>query len=143
MIEAAPARSGPARVLIVDDSPLTLRILQAVFEAQHYDVVTANDGLEGFELAQRIGPDVLVTDGIMPGVDGFELLRMLKENPVTRLIPVVMLTAGDVHDPEYQDRRPQPDALIAKSVHMEPLLSLVKDLLAAAAGSRESVPRVS
>lgn len=133
MIERPTARTGRARVLIVDDSPTALAVLQAVFEGEHYDVVTASDGMEGFEKAMRIEPDLLVTDGIMPGVDGFELLRMLKENPATRLIPVIMLTSGDIRDAEDQNRQPQPDAFIAKSMQMEPLLSRVRDMLAAAA----------
>lgn len=136
MIEKATPRGGRPRVLIVDDSPTALGVLQAVFEGEHYDVVTASDGLEGFEKAQRIEPDLLVTDGIMPGVDGFELLRMLKDNPATRLIPVIMLTSGDILDAEHQNRQPQPDAFIAKSMQMEPLLSRVKDMLAAASGRR-------
>ena len=130
VLEKSTRRSGRACVLIVDDSPTALGVLQAVFEGEHYDVVTASDGMEGFEKAQRIEPDVLVTDGIMPGVDGFELLRMLKENPATRRIPVIMLTSGDIRDAEFQNRQPQPDAYVAKSMQMEPLLNRVKDMLA-------------
>jgi CheY-like chemotaxis protein len=85
-------------VLIVDDSPVALAVLEAVFKGEQYDVVTAGDGMEGVEQARRTVPDLLVTDGVMPDVDGFELLRMLKEHPATRVIPVIMLTSGDIGD---------------------------------------------
>ncbi len=134
MIDEASALSSRPRVLLVDDSPVTLFMLQAVFEGANYAVGTAGDGLEGFEKARRIEPDVIVTDGMMPGVDGFELLRMMKEHAATRLIPVIMLTAGDARDPEYQNRQPQPDAFVAKSMEMAPLLARVRDMLAASSG---------
>lgn len=134
MTEEARVRSGRQRVLIVDDSQIALCILEALLKGQDYEVETAADGLEGYEKAQRTEPDVLITDGLMPGVDGFELVRLLKENPATRLIPVIMLTSGDIRDSEHQDRQPRPDAFIAKSTQMEPLLRRVKDLLAAPSG---------
>lgn len=135
MNDKATGRSDRPRVLLVDDSPTALVVLQAVFEGEHYDVVTAGDGMDGFEKAQRFAPDLLITDGLMPGIDGFELIRMLKAHPATRLIPVIMLTSADVRDAEYQNRQPQPDAFMAKSMQMEPLLSRVKDMLATAPGS--------
>lgn len=121
--------SGRLRVLVVDDSPTTLRLLQAVFEAEDYDVVTASDGGEGLEKVQQCRPDLIVTDSIMPGVDGFALLRRLRENPATRLIPVIMLTSGDFRDPEYQRSEFQPDAFVTKSVALGPLLYRVGKLL--------------
>ena len=131
---------GRARVLVVDDSPTALRLLQAVFEAEHFDVVTANDGGEGLEKVQQCRPDLIVTDSIMPGVDGFAFLRRLKENPATRLIPVIMLTSGDLRDPEYQQSESQPDAFVTKSMEMEPLLNQARDLLKRSSARRAPLP---
>ena len=94
--------AGRARVLVVDDSPTALYLLRTVFESEQYDVVTATDGNEGLDEVHRRAPDLIVTDSVMPGLDGFALLRRLRENPATRLIPVVMLTSGDPSDPEYR-----------------------------------------
>ena len=67
--------STPARVLLVDDSPTALRMLQAVLEGEHYDVVTAIDGNDGFAKVFRYRPDLVVTDSVMPGSDGFAFVR--------------------------------------------------------------------
>ena len=127
--EHSTVPSGRARVLVVDDSPTALGLLQAVFEAEHFDVVTANDGGEGLEKVQQWRPDLIVTDSIMPGVDGFAFLRTLRENSATRLIPVIMLSTGDAGDPKSQASEFQPDAFVAKSMEMGPLLNQAKNLL--------------
>jgi len=128
-MDPQPSSSGRARVLLVDDSPATLYLLRAVFEGEQYDVVTASDGLEGLDAVQRCAPDLIVTDAVMPGLDGFALLRRLRENPATRLIPVIMLTSGDSRDPEYHKNAFQPDVFVTKSAEMQPLLGQVRDLL--------------
>ena len=120
---------GRARVLIVDDSPTALYLLRTVFESEHYDVVTATDGIEGLDEVHRRAPDLIVTDSVMPGLDGFALLRRLRADPATRQIPVVMLTSGDPAAPEYQKNDIQPDAFVAKSAEMQPLLREVRSLL--------------
>ncbi len=117
------------RVLIVDDSPVVLAILAAVFKGEHYDVETAGDGLDGFDKARRLAPDLVITDGLMSRADGFELVRLLKQDPATRLVPVLMLTSADLGDAEYQNRQPPPDAFIAKSMEMAPLVSRVRQML--------------
>jgi CheY-like chemotaxis protein len=116
-------------VLVVDDSLTVLRLVQAVFESAHYEVVTASDGREGLEKVQQRLPDLIVTDSIMPGIDGFAFLRKLKENPVTRLIPVIMLTSGDLSDSKSQGGDSQPDAFVTKSAEMQPLLNHARNLL--------------
>ena len=119
----------PARVLVVDDSPMALRLLQAAFESEHYDVVTATDADDGFDKVSRCRPDVVVTDSVMPGVDGFAFVRRLKENSAAALIPVIMLTAADPSEDEKDSTQPQPDAFVRKSVDMRPLLMQVKQAL--------------
>ncbi len=121
--------AGRARVLVVDDSPTALYLLRTVFESEQYDVVTATDGIEGLDEVRRRAPDIIVTDSVMPGLDGFALLKRLREDPATRLIPVIMLTSGDPSDPEYQKNDLQPDVFVAKSAEMQPLLRKVRSLL--------------
>jgi CheY-like chemotaxis protein len=120
-------QTHPARVLVVDDSPTVLSLLRAALEAHHYEVATAGDGVEALETIRQSAPDLIVTDSVMPGLDGFALLLQLKEDTATRGIPVIMLTS----DPD--DPRPggdvQPDAIITKSAQMEPLLEQIRGLL--------------
>lgn len=104
--------------------------LDAIFKGANYHVDTAATGADGIEKALRLVPDLVITDGIMPDVDGFDVIRRMKEHPPTAAIPVVMLTSGDFRDAEYASRVPQPDAYVAKSMQIEPLLKQVAALLA-------------
>jgi CheY-like chemotaxis protein len=116
------------RVLIVDDSPVALSFLRAVFQGT-YEVDTAVDGEDAMQKAKAHPPDLVVTDSLMPKVDGFELIALLREHSPTALIPVVMLTSSDAADDEIRSRTPQPDALVRKSTSIEPLLREVEKLL--------------
>ena len=118
-----------SRILIVDDSPSVLNMLQAVFESEQFEVVTAADGTEGLAKAYEVRPDLVITDSIMPGLDGFGLLRALRSDPATESIPVIMLTAGDPHDPDHVVREPRPDVFVKKSPDFGPLLAEVRDAL--------------
>lgn len=113
------------RVLIVDDSPTILRVLQAVLVAQNCEVITAKDGLEGFETAHQRAPDLIVTDTMMPRMDGFALLRNLKEHAGTRQIPVIMLTSSDDAASEVKALRLGADSYIAKTLEPGQLLERV------------------
>lgn len=118
------------RVLIVDDSPSVLQVLQFVFESEHYVVVTATDGAEGLQKISEGLPDLVVTDSVMPGMDGFAFLRKLKEQPATSAIPVIMLTSEDPQALEPSDRQPKPDAFLRKSADFSLLLAKVSEILA-------------
>lgn len=115
--------------MIVDDSPVALAFLEAIFKGAYFEVETAGNGEEGIEKAMRHAPDLVITDGLMPDVDGFEVIRRLKSHHSTAHIPVVMLTSGDFRDTEYTARIPQPDAFVAKSMQIDPLMNQVKALL--------------
>jgi len=88
-----------ARVLVVDDIEANRRLLQAKLEAQYYTVMLAENGIEALSMVERSEPDIILLDVMMPGMDGYEVCRRLKENPATNHIPVVMVTAlNDVED---------------------------------------------
>lgn len=118
-----------SRVLIVDDSETILIFLQAIFESEHYEVMTASDGMDGLAKVHQSLPDLIITDSIMPGLDGFGFLRALREDPATEAVPVIMLTAGDPHDPEHIAREPRPDVFVKKSADFGPLLAEARDVL--------------
>jgi putative two-component system response regulator len=82
-----------ARILVVDDSPDNLELLQGLLQ-DHYDLMLANDGASALALAaSETQPDLILLDVMMPGIDGYEVCRRLKVNPLTKSIPVVFLTA--------------------------------------------------
>ncbi len=82
-----------ARILIVDDVPANTRLLEAKLSAEYYQVASARDGFEALAAARNWQPDLILLDVMMPGMDGFECCRKLKEDPATLHIPVVMVTA--------------------------------------------------
>lgn len=84
-----------ARVLVVDDVPTNVKILEAKLQASYYEVLKAYNGHECLAVAKAESPDLILLDVMMPEMDGFECCRRLKADPVTALIPVVMVTALD------------------------------------------------
>lgn len=118
-----------SRVLIVDDSETVVNFLRMILESEKYEVDTAFDGTEGLARARESLPDLVITDSIMPGMDGFAFLHALRGDPATEAVPVIMLTSGDPHDPDHIVRSPQPDAFVKKSADLGPLLAEVREAL--------------
>ncbi|MBI3293075.1 MAG: response regulator [Elusimicrobia bacterium] len=95
MMPAHPQRT----ILLIDDEEPACKLVKLLLEGEGYHVVTASNGEEGFLLAKRDHPDIVLLDIIMPRLNGHELLRRLKKDPEARAIPVIMLTAkGAEHD---------------------------------------------
>jgi two-component system cell cycle response regulator len=88
-----------ARVLVVDDIDVNVRLLEAKLLSEYYQVLTASNGPAALEVAKREKPDIVLLDVMMPGMDGLEVCRQLKAAPETRYIPVIMVTAlSDLSD---------------------------------------------
>jgi two-component system cell cycle response regulator len=88
-----------ARVLVVDDLPANIKVLEAKLTANYFTVVTASNGVDALRLAESESPDIILLDVMMPGMDGFEVCRRLKGDLKTSHIPVVMVTAlSDISD---------------------------------------------
>lgn len=80
------------KVLLIEDDSFISQMYSMKFRQTGIDFMVARDGAEGLELAKKEKPDLILLDIILPEIDGFEVLRCLKEDPLTRAIPVVMLT---------------------------------------------------
>jgi len=80
------------KILIADDQLYMIRLLEMTLKKGGYDVVSCRDGNEALAVAAREQPHLIVLDIIMPGLDGFGALRLLKENPATAKIPVIVLS---------------------------------------------------
>ncbi len=91
---------GPqAEILIVEDSPTQAKRLQYILEQQGHHVTVASDGGEALEAAKRSKPTVIISDVVMPGMDGYELCRIVKDNPALSDVPVILVTTlSDPHD---------------------------------------------
>ncbi|HYD11166.1 MAG TPA: response regulator [Acidimicrobiales bacterium] len=92
--------AGTHRVLVVDDDPVIVRLLEVNFEMEGFSVLTAVDGMDGVEKARAEQPDIVVSDVMMPKLNGLELTVALKGDDTTKHIPIVLLSAkaqvGDV-----------------------------------------------
>jgi two-component system alkaline phosphatase synthesis response regulator PhoP len=82
------------KILVVDDEPYMLRFIQILLERDGYEMIKAGNGREAVEVAMRENPQLLIMDAMMPKMDGLTALRLLKQEPATRSIPVIMLTAN-------------------------------------------------
>jgi putative two-component system response regulator len=88
-----------AKILVVDDQDLNLRMIEAILAPMDYAVFFARDGLEALKVTKKISPDLILLDVMMPKLNGFEVTRKLKAEDETRSIPIVIVTSlSDVED---------------------------------------------
>jgi two-component system cell cycle response regulator len=118
-----------ARVLIVDDIPTNVRLLEARLSAEYFDVLTAASGAEALDICQRESLDIVLLDVMMPGMDGFEVCRRLKEDERTYHIPVLMVTALDQTSDRVRGLEAGADDFITKPVDDVQLLARVRSLV--------------
>jgi putative two-component system response regulator len=126
-----PEPGACARVLVVDDEPGNRNIMTRLLEKHHYAVETVEDGelaLKWLESAPLL-PDLILLDVMMPGIDGFEVCRRIKSNPLTRLIPVVMLTSLDARQHRIDGIKVGADDFLTKPVQFEELTARAANLV--------------
>ncbi len=117
------------RVLVVDDEIHIVHVVAIKLRNNGYDVITANNGAEAFELACREDPDIIVTDFQMPVMTGLELARKLRETEATRDIPVILLTARSFAISQEQQDELQISECISKPFSPKELLGSIEDIL--------------
>lgn len=118
-----------ARILIVDDTPLNVKLLQAKLARDYYVVSTAQNGIEALKKVDQEKPDIILLDVMMPEMDGFETCRRLKSNPTTAYIPVVMVTAlTDVAD-RVRGLAAGADDFLCKPINDLALMARIRSLL--------------
>ena len=116
------------RLLIVDDDEDILMYLQTNMSIE-YKVLTAKDGIEAFNIAQTSGVDLIVSDVMMPRMDGFELLKRLKSNSRTSIIPIILLTTRAEYETRIKGWDIGAEAFISKPFKLEELLLLCENLI--------------
>ena len=121
--------TSQATILVVDDDPKHLRLVDALLQPRGYTVVTSSNGAEALEQVHRAYPDLILLDVMMPQVDGFEVCKLLKDHPATRLIPVVIMTALDRREDRIKGIDAGADDFLTKPVHRDELLARIRTSL--------------
>jgi two-component system cell cycle response regulator len=116
-------------VLVVDDVPANIKLLEAKLTNEYYDVITAKDGYEAIDQTKAKKPDLILLDVMMPGMDGFEVCRKLKEDPEVSHIPVVMVTALADPSDRVQGLEAGADDFITKPINDTALFARVRSLV--------------
>jgi class 3 adenylate cyclase/CheY-like chemotaxis protein len=118
----------PRTLLAVDDIPQNLKVLDAILTPRGYRLITAASGAEALQKVADEHPDLLLLDIVMPGMSGYEVCKRLREQPETRMLPIVMVTAS-AHEEKVAAIEAGADDFISKPVDQSELLARVKSLL--------------
>ena len=122
--------SSNSKVLLVDDEPGLRESVQAYLEDSDFDVRVASNAAEGWDLLQQEAPNVLISDIMMPQVDGYQFLKQVREDVRFKSLPVVFLTARGMTSDRIQGYNAGADAYLAKPFDPEELLAIVDGCIA-------------
>lgn len=117
------------RILVVEDNPLNLKLVRDVLTAFEYEVVEAHTGEEGVELAGTCSPDLVLMDLQLPGIDGYEALRLLRQDPRLGSVPVVAVTAFAMKEDRERTAREGFDGYLGKPISVRALPGQVSEFL--------------
>jgi two-component system, OmpR family, alkaline phosphatase synthesis response regulator PhoP len=122
------------RILAVDDEPNIVRLIQVNLERAGYQVETANNGVQALEKIHASRPDLVVSDVMMPEMDGFELLSTIRRDPALEDLPIIMLTAKAQDKNVMEGYARGADMYLTKPFNPAELLQFVKRILQAQSG---------
>jgi CheY-like chemotaxis protein len=117
------------RILVVEDNPLNLKLVRDVLTVSGFEVVEAQTGEEGVALAATCDPDLVLMDLQLPGIDGYEALRLLRQDPRLGGVPVVAVTAFAMKEDRERTAREGFDGYLSKPISVRALPSQVSDFL--------------
>lgn len=116
-------------ILVIDDDDLVSRTLQRALKMYDHQVMTANSGIEGLQLARRHRPDLFILDIMMPGVDGYQVCRQIRGDPLLQDLPVLFLTARAKDEDKIEGFRAGGDDYLIKPFNMQELELRVKAIM--------------
>ena len=119
-----------ARILIVDDSPSQLLGMKRIVEKLGHEIVTAEDGASGVEVAKNTMPDLILMDVVMPNLNGFQATRSITREPTTKHIPIVLVTTKDQDTDRVWGMRQGAKAYVTKPINDTELKNTIEKLLA-------------
>ena len=117
------------KILVVDDEPMNVDLLEAMLPDEKYDVISASNGSEALKKATDLFPDLILLDIMMPGMDGYQVTRKLKDGPTTRHIPIVLVTALNGVEDKVKGLEVGADDFLTKPLDKAELKARVNSLL--------------
>lgn len=130
------------RLLIVDDEAKLLRAVAVDLRAEGYEVSTAASGAEALLNVAKSLPDLIISDIRMPGMDGYQLARRLRENPRTALIPIIFLSAKDTTADRIEGFRVGVDAYVTKPFEPDELIAIIAGILSRVERTHTEIARI-
>ena len=118
-----------AKILAVDDEPKITKLLEAILTPQGYEVITAANGLEALEKVDADGIDLVLLDVMMPGMDGFEVLKILRAKEEKKTLPVILLTALSETEDRVKGMEAGCSDFITKPFERSDVIARVKEAL--------------
>src|SRR3989339_1302822 len=119
---------GKGNILVVDDSPLVLEVIGKFLSDKGYNTLTACDGIEAIEKTFRELPDLIILDITMPKMNGYQACRLLKSDPETCHIPIIILTVKDQAHDKYWGIQTGADVYLSKEFEQPILLKTIETL---------------
>ncbi|MFO7809476.1 response regulator [Guyparkeria sp.] len=118
-----------AHIVVIDDSPTEVYVLQQMLERHGHQVSVANSGEEGIELVRQVRPDAVLMDVVMPGMNGFQATRTLNKDSETSAIPVIIVTTKDQQTDRIWGMRQGAKEYLVKPVKEADLIDVLKSVL--------------
>src|SRR5688572_26925298 len=126
---SAPNSNRDTKILIVDDSRTQIELLKYLLEIQEYSVTVASNGREALDVAAQNRPHLVISDIVMPVMDGYEMCNQMKETPELSDIPVILLTQLSEPEDIVRGLKARADYYLTKPYKPDYLLSKVKSVL--------------
>ncbi len=117
------------KILLIDDSPTQLISLKTSFSKLSYEIITAKDGAEGIFKAYEVLPDLIIADIIMPEINGYQLCRLLKNDDLTKDIPIILVTSLNEKLDRFWGLKAGADAFLTKDRDIDKLIDTAENLL--------------
>jgi DNA-binding NarL/FixJ family response regulator len=132
-----------AKILLVEDDLICVALLTQYLESKNYEIISARNGLQAIALVSEVRPDLILSDVIMPKMNGLDFLRHVRQSPDTHCIPFIFLTARSLASDRVEGLKEGANAYIIKPFNLGELLAQVESLLKVSYSMRETAFRQS
>jgi len=117
------------RILLIEDNEASIKLIRTYLERKGYETIVVRNGLEGYNIAKKEKPDLILLDILLPDMDGHKVCHMLKMDREVKNIPIAILTSRDTDEDAELAKKGGADAFIVKTTRIEIILDIVSRLL--------------